>query len=81
MSYATLKGKEVFMNEFEKLILSLNDMSNSVLAMLFDNATNRSEEELLLRDKIMTILESRDSKLFEKYLDDDTSNKISRYFK
>ena len=69
------------MNEFEKLILSLNDMSNSVLAMLFDNATNRSEEELLLRDKIMTILESRDSKLFEKYLDDDTSNKISRYFK
>ena len=54
------------MNEFEKLILSLNDMSNSVLAMLFDNATNRSEEELLLRDKIMTILESRDSKLFEK---------------
>ena len=69
------------MNEFEKLILSLNDMSNFVLAMLFDNATNRSEEELLLRDKIMTILESRDSKLFEKYLDDDTSNKISRYFK
>ena len=69
------------MNDFEKLILSLDDMSNFVLAMLFDNATNRSDEELLLRDKIMTILEGRDKKLFEMYLNDVTSNKISRYFK
>ena len=69
------------MNDFEKLILSLNDMSNFVLAMLFDNATNRSDEELLLRDKIMTIVEGRDKELFEMYLNDDTSNKISRYFK
>ena len=69
------------MNEFEKLLSNLNNMSNFVLAMLYDNATNRSNEELLLRDKIMTILEDRDKELFEMYLNDDTSNKISRYFK
>ena len=69
------------MNEFEKLLSNLNSMSNFVLAMLFDNATNKSDEELLLRDKIMTILEGRDKELFEMYLNDDTSNKISRYFK
>ena len=69
------------MNEFEKLLSNLNNMSNFVLAMLFDNATNRTNEELLLRDRIMTILEGRDKKLFEMYLNDDTSNKISRYFK
>ena len=69
------------MNEFEKLLSNLNNMSNFVLAMLFDNATNRTNEELLLKDRIMTILETRDKKLFEMYLNDDTSNKISRYFK
>lgn len=69
------------MNEFEELLSNLNNMSNFVLAMLFDNATNRSEEELLLKDRIMTILESRDKKLLEMYLNDETSNKISRYFK
>lgn len=69
------------MNEFEKLLSNLNNMSNFVLVMLFDNATNKSDEELLLRDKIMTILEGRDKELFEMYLNDDTSNKISRYFK
>ena len=69
------------MNEFEKLLSNLNDMSNFVLAMLYDNATNRTNEELLLKDRIMTILETRDKKLFEMYLNDDTSNKISRYFK
>ena len=69
------------MNEFEKLLSNLNSMSNFVLAMLFDNATNRTNEEILLRDRIMTILETRDKKLFEMYLNDDTSNKISRYFK
>ena len=69
------------MNEFEKLLSNLNNMSNFVLAMLFDNATNRTNEEILLRDRIMTILEGRDKELFEMYLNDDTSNKISRYFK
>ena len=69
------------MNEFEKLLSNLNSMSNFVLAMLFDNATNRTNEEILLKDRIMTILEGRDKKLFEMYLNDDTSNKISRYFK
>ena len=69
------------MNEFKKLLSNLNSMSNFVLAMLYDNATNRTNEELLLRDRIMTILEGRDKKLFEMYLNDDTSNKISRYFK
>ena len=69
------------MNEFEKLLSNLNNMSNFVLAMLFDNATNRTNEELLLKDRIMTILETRDKKLFEMYLNDNTSNKISRYFK
>ena len=69
------------MNEFEKLLSNLNNMSNFVLAMLYDNATNRTNEEILLRDRIMTILETRDKKLFEMYLNDDTSNKISRYFK
>ena len=69
------------MNEFEKLLSNLNNMSNFVLAMLYDNATNRTNEVLLLKDRIMTILETRDKKLFEMYLNDDTSNKISRYFK
>ena len=69
------------MNEFEKLLSNLNSMSNFVLAMLFDNATNRTNEEILLKDRIMTILEGRDKELFEMYLNDDTSNKISRYFK
>ena len=69
------------MNEFEKLLSNLNNMSNFVLAMLFDNATNRTNEEILLKDRIMTILEGRDKELFEMYLNDDTSNKISRYFK
>ena len=69
------------MNEFEKLLSNLNSMSNFVLAMLFDNATNRTNEEILLKDRIMTILEGRDKELFEMYLNDETSNKISRYFK
>ena len=69
------------MNEFEKLLSNLNSMSNFVLAMLFDNATNRTNEEILLKDRIMTIIEGRDKELFEMYLNDDTSNKISRYFK
>ena len=69
------------MNEFEKLLSNLNNMSNFVLAMLFDNGTNRTNEEILLKDRIMTILEDRDKERFEMYLNDDTSNKISRYFK
>ena len=63
-----------------ELILKLNKKNDKELAQIYDTANHKTDEELILRDAIMDILESRNKDKFEKFLNDETSNKISKYF-
>ena len=64
----------------KELISKLNKKNDGELAKIYDTANHKTDAELILRDAIMNILESRNKDKFEKFLDDETSNKISKYF-
>ena len=64
----------------KELILKLNKKNDRELAKIYDTANHKTDEELILRDAIMNILESRNKDKFEKFLNDETSNKMSKYF-
>ena len=64
----------------KELISKLNKKNDGELAKIYDAANHKTDAELILRDAIMNILESRNKDKFEKFLDDETSNKISKYF-
>ena len=64
----------------KELISKLNKKNDRELAKIYDTANHKTDAELILRDAIMNILESRNKDKFEKFLDDETSNKISKYF-
>ena len=64
----------------KELISKLNKKNDRELAKIYDTANHKTDTELILRDVIMNILESRNKDKFEKFLNDETSNKISKYF-
>ena len=64
----------------KELISKLNKKNDRELAKIYDAANHKTDAELILRDAIMYILENRNKDKFEKFLDDETSNKISKYF-
>ncbi len=59
----------------------LKELSTKQLIEVFEKLTNKTEEELIIRDFIMTELEERDEEAFDNWLDDEEGNSLKVYYK
>lgn len=64
-----------------KIKNKLKTLSTKQLIEIFEKLINKTEEEFIIRDYIMTELEERDSEAFDAWLDDEEGNSLKIYYK
>ena len=68
------------MINLDNFLKELNTYSDCRLAIIFDSCSNKTDTELTIRKSIMDILEKRNIEKFNLWLDDEVSNKMTKYF-
>ena len=68
-------------NMKNKLKNKIKTLTMKQLIEIFETLTNKTEEELIVRDYIMDELEDRDAEAFDNWLDDETDGDLRKYFK
>lgn len=64
-----------------KLTNKIKSLSTKQLIEIFETLTNKTDEELIVREYIMDELENRDAEAFDNWLDDETDGDPRKYFK